>query len=256
MFLDYLSYFIPGLPQLFIALGLAEIHKIEEYETFAPVNTAAQALYLFCLLLGFAVLPYLLGAVSVPRFYCKKIKGTDIYARGSGKGEIGDVWRCVGKGHAIACFALEALKVLLCLAFGFFCRGADGAAIAGLFCVMGEIMPIWHKMRGSRGFETAALCVLILSPLTFGILLLIFVIVFLGMRYRTAARLFPVLLYPLIASAFLMNANPTMVLLSVGVVAAMLFTHWKNVQDMFNREEERIAFKKKQDQDQEEEEDA
>ena len=33
MFLDYLSYFIPGLPQLFIALGLAEIHKIEEYET-------------------------------------------------------------------------------------------------------------------------------------------------------------------------------------------------------------------------------
>ena len=111
-------------------------------------------------------------------------------------------------------------------------------------------------MRGSRGFETAALCVLILSPLTFGILLLIFVIVFLGMRFRTAARLFPVLLYPLIASAFLMNANPTMVLLSVGVVAAMLFTHWKNVQDMFNREEERIAFKKKQDQEQEEEEDA
>jgi hypothetical protein len=26
----------------------------------------------------------------------------------------------------------------------------------------------------------------------------------------------------------------------------MLFSHWKNVQDMFNREEERIEFKKKQ----------
>ena len=37
-----------------------------------------------------------------------------------------------------------------------------------------------------------------------------------------------------------------MVLLSVGVVALMIFSHWKNVQDMFNREEERIEFKKKQ----------
>jgi hypothetical protein len=49
----------------------------------------------------------------------------------------------------------------------------------------------------------------------------------------------------LIANAFVKNANPTMVLLSVGVVIVMLFSHWKNVQDMFNREEERIAFKKK-----------
>ncbi len=245
MFLDYLSHIIPGLPQLFITLGLAEIHVIDEYQTFHPVNAAAQALFIFCLMLGFAVLPYLLGAVSVPRFYCKKVRGTDIYALGSGKGEIGDVWRYVGKWHAVACFALEALKVVLCLALGFFCRGADGAAVAGFFCIIGEIMPIWHKMRGSRGFETAALCTLILSPLTFGILLLIFVIIFLGMRFRTAARMFPTLLYPLIARAFLMNANPTAVLLSVGVVAFMIFSHWKNMRNMLNREEQRIEFGKR-----------
>ena len=168
------------------------------------------------------------------------------------KGEIYDVWTCVGKWHAVACFVLEAIKVLLCLAIGFFCLGADGAAVAGFFCVIGEILPIWNKMRGSRGFETAALCTLVLSPLTFGILLLIFVVVFLGMRFRTAARLFPTLLYPLIASAFLMNANPTAVLTSVGIVALMLFTHWKNVQSMFNREEPRIEFSKKKNEEAEE----
>ena len=65
------------------------------------------------------------------------------------------------------------------------------------------------------------------------------------MRFRTAARLFPTLLYPLIASAFLLNANPTAVLTSVGVVALMLFSHWKNAQDMLNREEPRIEFSKK-----------
>lgn len=245
MFLDYLSHFVPGLPQLFIALGLAEVHVIEEYETFAPINTAAQALYLLCLLLGFAVLPYVLGSVSIPRLYAGKVKGMDLLKLGTGKGELCDVWTYVGKGHAIACLALELLKVCLCLAFGFFCRGADGAAIAGFFCVLGEMMPVWHKMRGTRGFETAALCTLILSPMTFGILLLIFAVVFLGMRFRTAARLFPTLLYPLIASAFLMNANPTMVLLSVGVVAIMIFSHWKNIKAMLDREEERIEFGKK-----------
>ncbi|MBQ2256872.1 MAG: glycerol-3-phosphate acyltransferase [Clostridia bacterium] len=245
MFLDYLSQFIPGLPQLFIALGLAKVHVIEEYETFAPVNTAAQILYMLCLLLGFAILPYLVGSVAIPRLYCKRVKGVDLCSLGSGKGEIRDVWVHVGRGHAVACLALELLKVLVCLAIGFFCRGADGAAVAGFFCVIGEIMPIWNKMRGTRGFETAALCVLILSPMTFLILSVIFAAVLLGMRFRTPARLFPTLLYPLIANAFVKNANPTMVLLSVGVVIVMLFSHWKNVQDMFNREEERITFKKK-----------
>lgn len=245
MFLDYLSTFIPKLPQLFLALGLADVQKIDEFETFHPVNGAAQALFILCLVLGFAVLPYLLGAVSVPRLYCKKVKGMDIYKLGSGKGEIGDVWAHVGKWHAVACFALELLKVILCLALGFFCIGADGAAVAGFFCVIGEVMPIWHKMRGSRGFETAALCVLILDPLTFGVLLLIFLIVFLGMRFRTAARLFPTLLYPLIANAFLKAANPTAVLLSVGVVALMIFSHWKNMRAMLEREEQRMEFGKK-----------
>lgn len=245
MFLDYLSTFIPKLPQLFLALGLADVQKIDEFETFHPVNGAAQALFILCLVLGFAVLPYLLGAVSIPRLYCKKVKGVDIYKLGSGKGEIGDVWAHVGKWHAIACFALELLKVMLCLALGFFCIGADGAAVAGFFCVIGEVMPIWHKMRGSRGFETAALCVLILDPLTFGVLLLIFLIVFLGMRFRTAARLFPTLLYPLIANAFLKAANPTAVLLSVGVVALMIFSHWKNMRAMLEREEQRMEFGKK-----------
>ena len=245
MFLDYLSTFIPKLPQLFLALGLADVQKIDEFDTFHPINGAAQALFILCLVLGFAVLPYLLGAVSIPRFYCKKVKGLDIYKLGSGKGEIGDVWAHVGKWHAIACFALELLKVMLCLALGFFCIGADGAAVAGFFCVIGEVMPIWHKMRGSRGFETAALCILILDPLTFGVLLLIFLIVFLGMRFRTAARLFPTLLYPLIANAFLKAANPTAVLLSVGVVALMIFSHWKNMRAMLEREEQRMEFGKK-----------
>ena len=247
MFLDYLSYFIVDIPRLFIKLGLAEAQTFEGQEIFHPINGAAQALFILCLILGFAILPYLLGSLSIPRLYCKQVKGVSL-----DKGEIYDVWTSVGKWHAVACFVLEAIKVLLCLAIGFFCLGADGAAVAGFFCVIGEILPIWNKMRGSRGFETAALCTLVLSPLTFGILLLIFVVVFLGMRFRTAARLFPTLLYPLIASAFLMNANPTAVLTSVGIVALMLFTHWKNVQNMFNREEPRIEFSKKKNEEAEE----
>lgn len=242
MFLDYLSTFIVDIPRLFIKIGLADIQKFEGKDVFHPANNASLALFIFCLILGFAIFPYLLGAVSIPRLYCKKVKGLDVYSIGSGKGEIFDVWSCVGKWHGVACFALEAAKVFLCLCMGFFSLGADGAAIAAFFCLLGEMLPIWHKMQGSRGFETAALGLLILSPLTFGILLAIFGIVFVGMRFRTAARLFPTLLYPLIASAFLMSANPTSVLLSVGVVVLMLFSHWKNVREMLDREEPRLEF--------------
>ena len=244
MYLDELSKYIIGLPRLFINLGLAEVRLVEEVETFHPVNAAAQALYLICLLLGFAILPYLIGSIRIPHLYCRR-KKIDLCKLGSKQGEIGDVWRFVGKGHAIACFALELGKVIFCLALGFFCRGADGAAIAAFFCVIGEIMPIWNKMRGTRGFETAALSILVLSPLVFGVLLVIFAVVLVGMRFRTAARVFPTLLYPLIASAFVMNVNPTMVLLSVFTVALMLFSHWKNIRAMMEREEPRLEFKKK-----------
>lgn len=248
MFLDYLSHIIPGLPQLFIALGLAEVHVIEGVDTFHPANSGAQALYLACLILGFAILPYLIGSIQIPRLYCRRVKKIDLCRLGSGQGEIGDVWRSVGRWHGIATLALELGKVIFCMALGFMCRGADGAGIAAFFCVLGEIMPIWNKMRGTRGFETAALCALVLSPLVFAILALIFVIVLVGMRFRTAARIFPTLLYPLIASAFLMRPNPTAVLLSVGVVVLMMFSHWKNIRAMMDREEPRLdsLFKKKQ----------
>lgn len=252
MLLDFLSTFIKGLPDLFILLGLADVQVVEGVNTFHPVNTGAQALYLICLILGFAILPYLLGSVSVPRFYCKKVAGVDIYKLGTQRGELGDVWKYVGKGHAIACWALEILKIMLCMTFGLLCRGADGAAFAAFFCLLGDILPVWHKMRGTRGFETAAICTLILDPLTFAILLVIYLIVLIGMRYSTTARVFPTLLYPLIASAFLMNPNPTAVLMSVGVVAVLIFSHWKNIQAMFNREEPRLEFKKKKQTEEEE----
>jgi glycerol-3-phosphate acyltransferase PlsY len=250
MYLDILSQYIVGLPQLIVWLGLATLEEVEEgYFTLQYANVGAQALHLILLLIGAAILPYLLGSVSIPRFYCRHIKGVDVYAIGGQKGELLDVWRHVGKGHAIACFALEILKVLICLALGYFTlgrgSGADGAAIAAFFCILGDALPVWHKMRGTRGFEIAAITVFILAPLVFAVLLLIYLIVLLGMRFSTAARLFPVLLYPLIASAFMNDFNPTLVLLSVGVVAVMLFTHWKNIRAMMERQEPRLEFGKK-----------
>lgn len=255
MLLDFLSKFIQGLPDLFVWLGLASVGTVEGESSVVYNNAGALALYLICLISCVAILPYLLGSVSVPRFYCKKVVGIDVYKLGTQRGELGDVWKYVGKKHAIACWALEILKIMLCMAFGFFAMGedgADGAAIAAFFCLLGDVLPIWHKMRGTRGFETAAICTLILDPLTFAILLVIYLIVLIGMRYSTTARVFPTLLYPLIASAFLMNPNPTAVLMSVGMVAVLMFSHWKNIQAMFNREEPRLEFKKKKQTEEEE----
>ena len=250
MYLDILSQYIVGLPDLIVWLNLASWKEIEEsFFTLEYTGVAAQALHLILLLIGAAVIPYLLGSISVPRFYCRRVEGVDIYALGGQRGELWDVWRHVGKGHAVACFALEVLKVLVCLALGYFTlgrgAGADGAAIAAFFCILGDAMPVWHKMRGTRGFEIAAITVCILAPLVFAVLLVIYLIVLIGMRFSTAARLFPVLLYPLIASAFMNAFNPTLVLLSVGVVAVMLFTHWKNIRAMMERQEPRLEFGKK-----------
>lgn len=238
----YYSYY--GLAQWLVSLGLGEFRTIEDatvtFQTFHTLGTGGMLVYVALITLICAIVPYLLSSVAVPRLYCRLIgkmpEGKRI--------ELGDVWRGVGKWHTIACIGLELLLAYLCIQIGALAVGAVGAAIAGFFCVMGETLPIWHKMRGTRGFEMAAICALILSPPVFAVLLLIWGIVLLGMRYATAARVFPTLLYPLIARVFMMNSNPTMVLLSVAIVALMLFSHWKNIRAMMDREEPRLEFGK------------
>ena len=243
---ESMFYAYNGISRLLVALGLGEFRTIVEetgqtYTTFHTLGTGGMLLNLTLILLICVIGPYLLCSVAIPLTYCKKMgKPKKIKSA-----ELGDVWREVGKWHGVACVAIKAAVIYICIQPAGLALGADGAAIAAFFCVMGCMLPFWHKMNGSRGFESAAICVLFLSPLVFGALLLIYLIVLVGMRYATTARLFPTLLYPLVARAFMMDANPTMVLLSVGVVALMLFSHWKNIRAMLNKEEPRIEFKKK-----------
>lgn len=240
-------YVYNGIAQLLLRLGLAELRSVEgtdqQYAAFG--STWSFALYLVLIVLFCVVIPYLLCSVAVPRTYCRLIhKLPD-----SKRIEIGDVWRYVGKRHAVSVTAIKVIVCYVCIQIGGLALSSEGAAIAAFFCVLGCAMPIWHKTRGSRGFEAAAICTLILSPLVFGVLLLIYLIVLIGMRYATAARIFPTLLYPLIASAFMMDTNPTMVLLSVVIVALMFFTHWPNIKAMLNREEPRLTFGKRKSED-------
>lgn len=240
-------YVYNGIAQLLVRLGLAELRTAEgageQYAAFG--SNWSIALYLVMIVLFCVVIPYLLCSVAVPRTYCRLIHKLPE----SKRIEIGDVWRGVGKRHALSVVAIKVIVCYVCIQIGGLALNSEGAAIAAFFCVLGCAMPIWHKTRGSRGFEAAAICALILSPLVFGVLLLIYLIVLIGMRYATAARIFPTLLYPLIASAFMMNTNPTMVLLSVAIVALMFFTHWPNIKAMLNREESRLTFGKKKSED-------
>ncbi len=255
-------YAYNGIARLLVAMGLAEFRTVTEesglvYTTFHTLGTGGMILNLVLILALCVVIPYLVCSIAIPLTYCRKVgkmgkvgKVGKVNKTATLKNvELGDVWRGVGKWHAVACTAIKAAACYLCLQIAGLALGADGAAIAAFFCVMGSMLPIWHKMNGSRGFETAAICILFLSPLVFGILLVIYVIVLVGMRYATPARLFPTLLYPLVARAFMMDSNPTMVLLSVGVVALMLFSHWKNIRAMLNREEPRLQFKKNKTED-------
>ena len=239
-------YAYNGIARLLVAMGLAEFRTITEeatgltYTTFHTLGTGGMILNLVLILASCVIIPYLVCSVAIPLTYCRKI-GKNSALKSV---ELGDVWRDVGKWHAVACTAIKATACYLCIQLAGLALGADGAAIAGFFLVLGSILPIWRKMNGSRGFETAAICALFLSPLVFGILLIIYLIVLVGIRYATPARLFPTLLYPLVARAFMMDSNPTMVLLSVGIVALMIFSHWKNIRAMLNREEPRLEFKK------------
>ncbi len=239
-------YAFNGLARLLVKLGLAQFNTVVEesgqtFTTFHTLGMGGMLAYLALIVLSCILIPLLVCSVAMPRIWWCRVGKKPAQK----SVEIKDIAREMGIMHAVACMTIEAVLCYACIQLGAVALHAPGASIAAFFCVMGSAFPVWHKMRGARGFETAAICALILSPTVFAFLLVIWAIVLIGMRYATPARLFAVLLYPLISRAFVMESNPTMVLLSVAVVALMLFTHWKNVRAMLDREEPKILLWKK-----------
>ena len=209
------------------------------------------------------VIPYLLGSVNFGVIISNKEYNDDIRDHGSGNAGATNMLRTFGVKAAILTMAGDMLKAVIAVGLGYFIVGTNvlltdeatgqvlrykdqfGAAIAGLFVMLGHMFPIFFKFKGGKGVATSAMVILMISPLTCLFCLLIFVIIVVGTKYVSLGSIMGLTFYPILLVAFSGGQNPTACFMAVLMALAVVFMHRENIKRLRDGNERKISLGKK-----------
>lgn len=198
--------------------------------------------FFFCMIAG-----YLLGSINSAIIISKIRYGGDIRTSGSGNAGMTNVLRTYGKSSAALTFLGDAAKTALAYTVGALVFGVRGAYFACFMCVLGHVFPIFYRFRGGKGIVCAAIMILLLNPLAFLIILLVFIIVLIGYRYVSLASIMAAMIYP-IANGWTMWVKflyyqpwpGGSVTFAVLTSALVLWRHYPNMKRLLDRTEPKI----------------
>ena len=209
------------------------------------------------------VCAYLLGSINSAIFISKVFYRDDIRKHGSGNGGLTNMLRTFGKGAAGLTLFGDMFKTVLSIAIaglllGFnYWRGISylngWCYIAGLFAVLGHIFPIYYGFKGGKGVLVTATMALVLTPIPFAILLLVFVLIVAITKYVSlgsvsGAIFYPVIIHGYIGLVFKDYGSPMPGLISlctILVAVIIVWCHRENLKRIGNRTERKLSFKKK-----------
>ncbi|HAN20668.1 MAG: acyl-phosphate glycerol 3-phosphate acyltransferase [Clostridiales bacterium GWF2_36_10] len=196
------------------------------------------------------IVPYLLGSLNFGIIISKYLYNDDIRNYGSGNAGLTNMHRVYGKKGALYTLGGDMLKQFLSVVLGMLVYGEGGAYLAGTFCMLGHIAPIYYHFKGGKGVLTAATMVLLIDPLIFVCLFAIFVLIVLIFKYISLGSVMAGFLYPAfiyLRAVYIYHATAPLpaMLFSFFTGLLLIFMHRENMRRIFNNEENRFSFKKK-----------
>lgn len=220
-----------------------------------------------------AAVSYLLGSVSFAVIFTNHYAHTDVRDHGSGNAGMTNVLRTAGKKPAVFTFICDFLKGVATAAIGKYlmlfvlkCLGRDlystvdplyFAYLAGLFCIVGHIYPLYFSFKGGKGVSATAGIFLVLDWRVLLIALGIFIIIMLITGIVSLGSVLAALSLP-ISTYFLYNSGRiftfellglpqhlVITLLSALFAAIVIIKHIPNIKRLLKGEEKRIFGKGK-----------
>lgn len=200
------------------------------------------------LLVASMLLPYLLGSINSAVIISRLRYRDDIRRHGSGNAGMTNMLRTYGKGAAVATLLGDVLKTALAVSIASCLMSVQlGGWIAGLFCMIGHVFPVYYQFKGGKGVLCAATAIGLLSWEALVILLLLFVAVVAMSKYVSLGSVLAAGMLPIIVN-FLNAMKGTGGINGVISVAMALFVIWchrSNIKRIQNRTENKLSFKKK-----------
>lgn len=219
-----------------------------------------------------AALSYLLGSISFSIIFTQKLHHKDIRTMGSGNAGLTNVLRSAGAKAGLLTFIFDFLKGAVSveagrLIFQYFGVQAGmpgyfaqyGAYLAGLFCMIGHIYPLYFGFRGGKGVLASAATLAVLDWRFFVICVGLFVLIVVVSRYVSlgsilGAASFPMANFLLIFQEYRSGASPfgplplsyvwVTTLLAGAIAALMIAKHRDNIRRLKNGTENRFTIRK------------
>lgn len=205
------------------------------------------------------IVSYLLGSINTAIVVSKLVYKDDIRRHGSGNAGLTNMLRTYGKGAAGLTLLGDVMKTVIAVLFAAFffgfhyVRGVSDymgvCYLAGLGVVIGHIFPIYYKFKGGKGVLATASMALILSPVPFLFLLLIFIIMVAWSKYVSLGSVTVAVLYPVVLTGYFkivgVGVHGLISLSSIILAILIVWCHRENLERISNRTERKISFRKK-----------
>ena len=189
---------------------------------------------------------YLLGSINFA-IIISKLKNDDVREHGSNNAGTTNMLRTYGKKATLFTFLGDFLKAIVACFIGGMLWGHNGVYLAGLFCVIGHIFPVFYKFKGGKGVATVAGVMLFGDPIVFLILLALFIGVFLTSKYVSLASIMCAAMYPFVLQRMelLFGGNPDIhIIFTLAMSVIVIIKHIPNINRIMNHTESKTYFSK------------
>lgn len=200
-----------------------------------------------------ALIAYLLGSISFAIIVSKVYAHDDVRKYGSKNAGMTNIIRTYGKLPAFFTLLGDFLKGVLAVVIGrwiFSTMGItafDAGYVAGFFALLGHLYPVYFGFKGGKGVLTSLGIILVVNPLVFFILLIIFLPILFITKIVSLISITGALLYPVITLVVdLCLRKPALfdVLFAALFSVIVIYKHKDNIRRLLNGTEKRIGDKK------------
>ena len=215
------------------------------YTLLCNANGALANLWFALCIVICIVVPYILGSLNFGVILSSVMYKDDVRKHGSGNAGTTNMLRNYGKKAGALTLVGDMLKMAASCAIGAFVGPLYyGLYIAGLFCIMGHMFPIFFKFKGGKGIACLAMMVLMTDLKAFAFLIFAFIVLVAGTKYVSLGSVVCAMIYPVVLNR--VNSQiPFGWLIAMVIAIFVVFMHRENIKRLLAGTENKLSFGKK-----------
>jgi len=196
----------------------------------------------------YILLSYFIGAIPSSVWIGKRFYNLDVREHGSGNAGATNTFRVIGKKAGVVVLLVDIMKawfatVVLSTMAGD--KSIDYMLALGLVAVLGHVFPIYIGFRGGKGIASLLGVIIAIHPLASLYSIIVFITTLLISRFVSLSSILAACAFPVLIIIHFQSTNRSLIIFSLMVAVLVIFTHKKNIERLFNKEESKVVLTKK-----------